>query len=146
MTTPLAARVALDASSPHMNLPPETGTSFLEGIAMNAADPVAFADLTPRTTCPWERAQKLFANVEHASNGLSTLGELLKAVDPSNVDDEFAYEGLGGLLAVIAEGLNRYAEVGYTLPSPRKPSCGSPCPSGSACAAAMPPGQKLPST
>jgi hypothetical protein len=79
---------------------------------MTAADPVACANLAPRTTCPWERAQKLFENVEHASNGLFTLGELLKAVEPSNLDDEFAYEGLGGLLAVIAEGLSRYADDG----------------------------------
>ena len=115
MTTPLAAGAALAASSPHMNLPPGTGTSSLEGIGMTAANPVAGANLTPRTTCPWERAQKLFENVEHASNGLFTLGELLKAVDPSNLDDELAYEGLGGLLAVIAEGLHRYADDGYKI-------------------------------
>ena len=146
MTTPRAARAALPASTRHEPLPPGTVTSLLEGISMNAANPVAGANLTPRTTCPWESAQKVFANVEHASNGLSTLGELLKAVEPSNLDDELAYEGLGGLLAVIADGLNRYADDGHILSSPRKPGCGSCCPSGATCAAAMPPGQKLAST
>ena len=77
--------------------------------------PVAHTVFTPNSL---DRAKELFHDIERATSGLATLGELVKVARWDRLDEASFHDGLGNLLIAISDGIYRYAEDGSSLDSP----------------------------